>query len=192
MTVTTARFSLAAGACALAGLLSIPGASVNAQQDPAPQFLTTATQLAAYTQAATRDLNYLPGEVIVKFRVGVSVNQQARALSSVRSRPSTDRLQWIADRTARLMVPEDPDSIAVAANLMRQPEVEYAQPNWLRQPSSVPNDTQYAARQWNMSLLDMPRAWDINTTGGAGVTVAVIDTGLTLSLIHISEPTRPY
>lgn len=179
MPVTTARLSLVAGACALAGLLSIPGASVNAQQPPAPQFLTSAAQLAAYTQAATRDLNYLPGEVIVKFRVGVSVNQQARALSSVRSQPSTDRLQWIADRTARLMVPEDPDSIAVAANLMRQPEVEYAQPNWLRQPSSVPNDTQYAARQWNMTLLDMPRAWDINTSGGAGVTVAVIDTGLT-------------
>ncbi len=179
MTATTARFSLAAGACALAGLLSIPGASVNAQQPPPPQFLTTATQLAAYAQAATRDLNYLPGEVIVKFRVGVSVNQQARALASVRSRPSTDRLQWIADRTARLVVPEDPDSIAVAANLMRQPEVEYAQPNWLRKPSAVPNDTQFAARQWNMTLLDLPRAWDVSRAAGAGVTVAVIDTGLT-------------
>ena len=68
--------------------------------------------------------------------------------------------------------------LGVAANPARQPEVEYAHPNWLKRPSSVPNDTQYASRQWNMALLDMPRAWDINP-GGAGVTVAVIDTGLT-------------
>ena len=154
------------------------GAPVSAQQPPPPQFLTSAAQLAAYQQAAAGDLDYLPGEVIVKFRPGVSVAQQARALASVRSRPSPDRLQWIADRTARLPVPEDPDSVGVAANLARQPEVEYAHPNWLERPSLVPNDSSYASRQWNMTLLDMPRAWDINP-GGAGITVAVIDTGLT-------------
>ena len=173
-----ARFTLLAGVCALAGLLSLHGARVSAQQPPAPQFLVTPAQLAAFELAAARDLKYLPGEVIVKFRQGVSVGQQTRALSSLRSRPLPDRLQWIGERLARLSVPEDPDSIGMAANLSRQPEVEYAQPNWLRRPSSVPNDTQFSARQWNLSLLDLPRAWDINS-GGAGVTVAVIDTGMT-------------
>jgi len=178
MTATSARLTVAAGVCALAGFLSMQGAPVSAQQAPPPQFLTTPAQLMAMEQAASQKLNYVPGEVIVKFRAGVSVGQQTRALASLRSRPLPDRLQWIADRTARLLVPEDPDSIGVAANLARQPEVEYAQPNWLARPSAVPNDTQYAARQWNFSLLDMPRAWDINA-GGAGITVAVIDTGLT-------------
>ncbi len=181
MTATTVRISMVAGVCALAGLLILHGASVSAQQTPTPppppQFLTSAVQLAAFEQAAAGDLDYLPGEVIVKFRPGVSVTQQARALSAVRSRPSPDRLQWIADRTARLVVPEDPDSIGAAANLTRQPEVEYAQPNWLRRPSSVPNDTRFASRQWNLTMIDMPRAWDLNR--GAGVTVAVVDTGLT-------------
>ena len=150
---------------------------MSAQQPPAPRFRVTPAQLAAYQLAAERKLNYLPGEVLVKFRPGVTVSQQTRALSSLRSRPLPDRMQWIGERLARVSVPEDPDSIGMAANLTRQPEVEYAQPNWLRQPSAVPNDPNYAFRQWNFSLLDMPRAWDINT--GTGVTVAVIDSGLT-------------
>lgn len=138
----------------------------------------TPAQMAGYQMAAARNLRYLPGEVIVKFHAGVSVGQQTRALSALRSRPLPDRLNWIAERTARLLIPEDPDSIAVAASLARQPEVEYATPNFLRRPHAIPNDLQYAARQWNFTLLDLPRAWDINA-GAAGITVAVIDTGLT-------------
>src|SRR5687767_9110350 len=152
------RFMFAAGVCTLAGYLSLQGARVSAQQAPAPQFLVTPAQLAAYQLAAVRNLNYLPGEVLVKFREGVTVSQQSRALSSLRSRPLPDRMQWIGERIARVSVPEDPDSIGMAANLSRQPEVEYAHPNWLRKPSAVPNDPQFTPRQWNMTLLDMPRA----------------------------------
>ena len=168
---------LAAGVCTLAGFLSLQGARVSAQQTPAPRFRVTQAQLAAYQLAAARNLNYVPGEVLVKFRPGTSVNQQGRALSSLRSRPLPDRMQWIGDRIARLSVPEDTDSIGMAENLARQPEVEYAHPNWIRKPSSIPNDPQFSARQWNMTMLDMPRAWDINN-GGAGVTVAVLDSGI--------------
>ena len=176
--MTVPRLTLLVGLFSLAGFLSLQGARVSAQQTPAPQFLVTRAQLAAYEMAAARNLKYLPGEVLVKFREGVTVGQQTRALSSLRSRPLPDRMQWIGERLARVSVPEDPDSIGMAANLSRQPEVEYAQPNWLRRPSAVPNDPQYASRQWNFSLLDLPRAWDLNG-GGAGVVVAVIDTGMT-------------
>ena len=137
------RLAVVAGACTLAGFLSLQGARVSAQQAPAPQFLVTPAQLAAYQLAAARNLNYLPGEVLVKFREGVTVGQQTRALSSLRSRPLPDRMQWIGERLARISVPEDPDSIGMAANLSRQPEVEYAQPNWLRKPTAIPNDPQF-------------------------------------------------
>jgi serine protease len=176
--ITTARLTTAVGVCLVAGVCLFPGARITAQQPSAPEFLTTPAQLEAMNQAATRGLDYIPGEVIVKFKTGVTVNQQARALASLRSQPEPERLQWIAERTARLAVVGETDAVGMAANLARQPEVEYAQPNWLLRPQAVPNDTQYAARQWNMSVLDMPRAWDINA-GGAGVTVAIIDTGVT-------------
>jgi serine protease len=151
---------------------------VAAQQPPQFQFLMTPEQRAAIELAAVRNLNYIPGEVIVKFRAGTTVSGQARALDALRSRPLPDRLQWIADRTARLRVDDDLNSPAIAQSLARQPEVEYAHPNWLMEQHLVPNDTSYAARQWNFTALNLPGAWDINP-GGSGVTVAVIDTGMT-------------
>ncbi len=145
---------------------------------PPPVFLTTAEQRQAIELAAVRNLDYIPGEVVVKFRVGTTVIGQARALDALRSRPLPERLQWIADRTARLRVDGDLDSPAIAASLARQPEVEYAHPNWLLKTNQVPNDPQYGLRQWNLTAINMPGAWSINP-GAAGLTVAVIDTGMT-------------
>jgi serine protease len=156
--------------------LSLP--IVSAQQAPRPEFLTTPAQREALELAAVRGLDYVPGEVIVKFRQGTAVAGQARALDALRSRPLPERLQWISDRTARLRVDGDTDSPAIAATLSRQPEVEYAHPNWLLKKNFVPNDTSYGSRQWNMSTINMPGAWDVNP-GGSGITVAVIDTGMT-------------
>lgn len=151
---------------------------VSAQQAPRPQFLTTPEQREALELAAVRGLEYVPGEVIVKFRQGVAAAGQTRALDSLRSRPLPDRLQWIGDRTARLRVDGDTDSPAIAATLSRQPEVEYAHPNWLLKKHLVPNDTSYGSRQWNFSAINMPGAWDVNP-GASGITVAVIDSGMT-------------
>lgn len=151
---------------------------VSAQQAARPEFLTTPQQREALELAAVRGLDYIPGEVIVKFRQGTSVAGQTRALDALRSRPLPDRLQWISDRTARLRVDGDTDSPAIAATLSRQPEVEYAHPNWLLRKNAVPNDTSYASRQWNLSSINMPGAWDVNP-GASGITVAVIDSGMT-------------
>lgn len=161
---------------ALAAGLSLP--TVAAQQAPQPEFLTSPAQREALELAAARGLDYIPGEVIVKFRQGTVVAGQARALDALRSRPLPDRLQWIGDRTARLRVEGDLDSPAIAATLARQPEVEYAHPNWLLKKNLVPNDTSYGSRQWNFSAINMPGAWDVNP-GASGVIVAVIDSGMT-------------
>lgn len=170
------RLSLLLPGLVLTAGLSLP--MVSAQQAPRPEFLTTPAQREALELAAVRGLDYIPGEVIVKFRQGTAVAGQTRALDALRSRPLPDRLQWIGDRTARLRVDDDLDSPAIAATLSRQPEVEYAHPNWLLRKNLVPNDTSYAARQWNMTAINMPGAWDVNP-GAPGVTVAVIDSGMT-------------
>lgn len=162
---------------ALASLPFVPPA-VRAQQTPQPVFLLSPAEREAIELAAVQGLAYIPGEVIVKFREGTTVATQGRVLSVLRERPLPERLRWIADRTAVLRMQTDNDAPSVAATLRTQPEVEYAQPNWLLRPKqAAPNDTQYAARQWNLAQLDMPRAWAINT--GANITVAVIDSGMT-------------
>ncbi|MET9225278.1 S8 family serine peptidase [Lentzea sp. NPDC003310] len=58
------------------------------------------------------------------------------------------------------------------------PKVAYVEPDLLMQPFADPNDTEYS-RQWDLfeatAGMNVPGAW--SSTTGAGVTVAVIDTG---------------
>jgi len=66
----------------------------------------------------------------------------------------------------------------IAARLSALPEVAYAEPDYIMQPTLVPDDPQYA-NQWHYYEtygINLPQAWDI-TTGNSNVVVAVIDTG---------------
>lgn len=55
-------------------------------------------------------------------------------------------------------------------------ELEYIEPNYIYHSLEVPNDPQYT-QQWNLRSINVEQAWD--ETKGEGVTVAVIDTGVT-------------
>jgi serine protease len=53
---------------------------------------------------------------------------------------------------------------------------EYIEPNYIYQQFEVPNDPEYG-QQWNLRSINVESAWD--ETKGSGITVAVIDTGVT-------------
>jgi serine protease len=57
--------------------------------------------------------------------------------------------------------------------------VAYAEPNRLYRTHLTPKDPSFEGSQWNLKVIDVPRAWDINPGATANVTVAVIDTGVT-------------
>jgi serine protease len=143
-----------------------------------PLRVMSAADADAFAEAADRQLDYLPGEVLVKFRAGVSSSGRQRALDALRSRPGVDRLEWTGE-IARLRDPSQPDARVLAEQLRSQPEVEYAQPNYLRRKAVTPNDTGYSARQWNFQSIGLPQAWDINPGASSSLIVAVLDTGLT-------------
>src|SRR5262245_53424812 len=72
--------------------------SASAQQpDPAQMPVVPAERVAQFLQAAERKLDYLPGEVLVKFKDGVAPAGQQRALMALRSRPDAGQLEWIGD-----------------------------------------------------------------------------------------------
>ena len=125
-----------------------------------------------------RGLNYIPGEVVVRFKRGMGPAGQQRALDVVRSRPRVTDLEWFGE-TAVLRDLTQPNSLFMAQQLASQPEVEYAEPHYLRRvpvrrrvqaildvgdPSiqRTPNDPHFGSLQWNFSLIGMPQAWDIN------------------------------
>src|SRR5436190_15933361 len=94
-TITTA--ALAASSLAL--IMSTP-ATIRAQSDTweAPHRMLLSPERAfALVQAADRRLDYVPGEVLVRFHDGVSAAGQTRALSALRGRPSAGDLRWVGD-----------------------------------------------------------------------------------------------
>lgn len=67
-------------------------------------------------------------------------------------------------------------TIALVQQLRGDPDVEYAEPNFINRAFAVPND-QYYSLQWHYPLIRLPEAWDV-TKGDPSVIVAVIDTGI--------------
>jgi serine protease len=145
---------------------------------PAYPFILTPERAEAFVEAADRRLPYVPGEVVVKFKPGVTTSGQQRALMALRSRPDVSALRWSAG-AAVLRDESQPDSTVLAAQLRSQPEVEYAEPNYIRRANSSPNDPGFSGNQWNLTAIDMPKAWDLNAGATNKITVAVIDSGIT-------------
>lgn len=174
----TIRTRVAIGVLAVALAVMVQPPRLAGQLAPAPMEVMPAARAAAFVDAAASGIDYLPGEVVVKFRDGVTPARQQRALDAVRSRPPVDALEWIGE-VAVLRDASQPDATILAEQLSAQPEVLYAEPNYLRRHDSTPNDTGYGPRQWNLQALDMPKAWDINPGAGTGIIVAVVDTGVT-------------
>jgi serine protease len=117
-----------------------PVASPRASDQGGPRRLTAA-RAEAFAEAARRGLNYLPGEVVVKFRTGTGPASVQRALDAVSSRPNADGLEWHSD-VALLRDPSQPDAHQLAAQLSAQPEVEFAEPNYIARIS--PMEKQFA------------------------------------------------
>jgi serine protease len=135
--------------------------------------------LLAASPAAAAD--YVPGEVIVKYRDGTS----ATVRSDVEQAAGTEEQNAIGDGSAQLDI-EDGESVPeTVAELRDDPNVAYAVPNLIAHASAFfPNDPGFGL-QWNFNgpfSINMPDAWDLarqrGAPGGRGAVVAVLDTGV--------------
>jgi serine protease len=139
-------------------------------------------------RAVREGLPYVPGEVLVKYRSTADAVDRTGALNTLRLDRARSNARWVGD--LQLVVSQSIDDPEHAAWLLRQqPEVVYAQPNYRMQTQHVPNDPGWP-QQWHLQLLHVPEAWDINwgATSGRKVTVAVLDTGLTMATGTYSFP----
>src|SRR6266508_4064789 len=180
-TRTTARLAAATLGASCVVLAAAATRSMRAQTDewtPPHRMFLTPERALAIVLATDRKLDYVPGEVLVRFRPGGGVAGQQRALTALRSKPAAANFRWVGD-VAVVTDRSELDATILAAQLASQPEIAVAEPNYLYRTSATPNDPGFSARQWNLTALDMPRAWDINPGGKATIIVAVVDTGIT-------------
>jgi serine protease len=140
-------------------------------------------------------VRYARGRVIVKFRddAPAAARQTAIATASgtaaMMARPSYSNFDVL-----RIDANEDAETTARA--LAERPEVEYAQPAYRIHTMFVPNDPRYKSTpsftpgQWNLPLIGMESAWDIQPQAGSAITVAVLDTGMAYTTATLT-PTIP-
>lgn len=68
---------------------------------------------------------------------------------------------------------------ATVDQLRANPNVEYAEPNYIVSTADIPNDPSYNS-QWALPAIHAPEAWDIQK-GNAGTVIAIVDTGVKLN-----------
>ena len=128
-------------------------------------------------RTGTSGAHYIAGRVIVKFRDGMSTDARVRAMATVsRTAAVSARPSYANFDVVGIDPGEDPE--AMAAALRQRADVVYAQPAYRVRPAFVPNDPYYKELQWNLPLIDLERAWDIQPAAGSNITVAVLDTGV--------------
>jgi len=166
-------------AFALAVVLLVGAAyAAQAREDLSP------ADVVAYGQAQA-----VADEVVVKFKPGVS---QAAADAVNRAHGAAIIYRSPFAGFLRLRLPAGRSLEEMVAAYRRIPQVEYAEPNFVRQALIFPNDPLYPW-QWHLDDsvspagpnpyggangggINLEPAWDIST--GAGAVVAVVDTGI--------------
>jgi serine protease len=120
-----------------------------------------------------------PGDVIVHWKDQANQTNQTRAASRDRiaGRQVMDH-RALTSRTSlyRLASRTSAATRAALEALRNDPAVARVEPNFIRRPFRVPNDTHYLL-QWNIRAARLEQAWD-RTTGNPQAVVAVVDTGI--------------
>jgi serine protease len=117
--------------------------------------------------------NYAPGEIVVKFKDGVSLQKANTALADLGAKLISANAQI---GIQQLAIPADKTVEEMVKAFSARADVEYAEPNYIAHAFMTPNDPYYSY-QWHMPQINMPAAWD-QSTGIPGVVVAVIDCGV--------------
>ena len=130
---------------------------------------------------------FVPGDVLVRYR-SEPVARAKTGRTVVRSRSGEDLATQVEQfhgsqlidglRLAR--VPADKTLAAVEA-FRNQPDVLYAEPNYILKADALPNDEHFVAnRQYGLNSIGAPQAWNL-TTGSSSIVVAVLDQGIDIN-----------
>jgi serine protease len=137
-----------------------------------------ATRLALHRQSTQPAARYAVGRVLVKFREAISAAERLAAVQRLsRSATIEPRRSYADFDVVHIGDGENPETVAAA--LGNRADVEYAQAAYSGWHTlMVPNDPLYATRQWNLPMINLERAWDLQPQAGSSIVVAVLDTGV--------------
>jgi hypothetical protein len=120
---------------------------------------------------------FVPGELLVQVKAGVSKGKIADLLST----HGADTVEEIKNlKIRRIKVPVHALE-RIKEALAKNPNICFVENNGIAQAGFEPNDDQYPS-QWHLPKISAPEGWDMNT-GAETVPIAIIDSGI--------DPTHP-
>ncbi len=121
----------------------------------------------------------IEGEIIVKYKkdkIDLEKASGRKKAENSENSKKLEKLDEVEDLNLRLVKTARTTDDTIQ-ELLSDPDVEFAEPNFKRHPMSVPNDTEYL-NQWALPKISAPEAWDLETADQQDIIVAVIDTGV--------------
>ena len=127
---------------------------------------------------------FMPGEVLVRYRSELMaqakeagpVDLPAEAGARISARVERFGGSRLVPGLRRVRVAVE-DTLDAVIALNNQPDVLYAEPNYILRAMAVPND-QHFGDQYGLAKIGAQQVWDNFTTGSASVVVGVIDQGI--------------
>jgi subtilisin family serine protease len=151
---------------------------------------SAAVKITAQSILATMEKGkYVEGELLVKFKSGVITSMSARTHQTMGA--SVVRKFSVVSNLEHVRLPAGLPVKDAIVKYMADPNVEYAEPNYIRKSAFVPNDI-FFGQQWALQNagtfaggtagadVKAPEAWDI-TRGTSDIVIAVLDTGIDLN-----------
>ena len=134
----------------------------------------------SFAQPTTTIYNGNPvvaGEILIRLRGADNAIGRLQGMASSANVRVAAEVEALSTRMAvyRVRMP----GVAMAELMQmfaRNPDVVYAEPNYIVQAVATPNDTYYSLL-YGMARIGAPAAWDV-TTGGTSAVIGVVDTGI--------------
>ena len=166
-------------------LLAVTTACASDQPATAPSLDLAIVLPEVAARVQTGAAQFVAGEMIVKFRAGASTASRTRGMRAARAvlreRILTATMRRRGDIEGVEVHSTTLDVQAAVDAMRNDPDVEYAEPNWIYQHEAVSNDPYVTSGQlWGMGTgfgSQAVTAWGNNKTDCSGVYVGIIDEG---------------